>query len=210
MKRSFKRYDHVNKPIYEFIRPNSTVLDIGSSAGALAGELAKRKKCTVDVIDYDSQAIRKAKKRGKSRSFFQIDLNNLKKLPIGARKYDYIVYGDVLEHVLYPEKVVEFYMKNLKRDGRILVSLPNIAFALYRLKLLLGWFDYEDVGVMDRTHLKLYTLKSMKEMFSRLGLKIMAVKKYNNVGKKFFYLQALKEVLPTLFTVQFVFLLERE
>lgn len=209
MKRSFKRYDHVNRPIYEFVEPNSTVLDIGSSAGALAGELTRRKNCVVDVIDYDAQAIQKAKKRGESRDLYLIDLNNLKKLSIPACKYDYIVCADVLEHLLYPEKVVEYYLKYLKSDGKILISLPNIAFALYRLKLLLGRFDYEDVGVMDRTHLHLYTLKTMKEMLDRLNLKVITAKRYNNVGKQYFYLQALKEILPTLFTIQFVFLLER-
>lgn len=210
MKESYKRYDHINKPIYEFISPNSTVLDIGSSAGALAGELTKSKNCTVDVIDYDAEAIKTAKKRGKSRSFFQIDLNNLKKLSIPARKYDYIVCADVLEHLLYPEKVVEFYLKYLKVGGKILISLPNIAFALYRLKLLLGRFDYEAVGVMDRTHLHFYTLSSMKKMFDRLNLKILTIKRYNNVRPRFFYLQVLKEIFPALFTIQFVFLLERE
>jgi len=208
-KLSFKRYDHINRPIYELITPGSRVLDVGSSAGALAGKLTREKGCIVDVIDYDKEAMRTAQKRRKCRNLYFLDLNNLKKLAIPRRKYDYIVFADVLEHLLHPEEVVKFYLRYLSPDGKILVSLPNIAFALYRLKLLLGVFDYQEVGVMDRTHLKLYTLKTMEEMFCRLKLRILLHKSYNNVRARFFILQLLKEIWPTLFTIQFVFLLER-
>jgi hypothetical protein len=82
----------------------------------------------------------------------------------------------VLEHVLYPDDVLNFFVKNyLKDNGKVIISLPNIANWQIRFQLLLGKFDYMETGIMDKTHLHFYTFKSAKEMIQRNNLKIQKI-----------------------------------
>lgn len=56
-----------------------------------------------------------------------------------------------------------------KRDGRLLVSLPNVANAYVRLNVLFGRFPYYRKGILDATHLHFYTLRSMQRTLERTG-----------------------------------------
>ena len=69
-------------------------------------------------------------------------------------------------------KCLKHFKKYLKEDGIIIVSLPNVALWRVRLNLIFGKFDYTDYGVMDRTHLHLYTFKTAKELLSNSGFKV--------------------------------------
>lgn len=201
------KYSHINNAVFSYVQENSEVLDVGCWDGSLGYALIQRKHCIVDGIDNNSPALKNAKKLGYC-NIYKRDLQVLKNLSIKNSKYDYIVFADVLEHLLYPEEIVQFYIKYLKKNGKIVVSLPNIGFLLYRLKLLFGKFEYKEIGVMDKTHVKFYTLATMKDLFKKLDLHIVSYKKHNEVSRKFFLLQILKEIIPGLFTLQFVFLLQ--
>ena len=206
-KASFDKYNHVNEPIFTKIKDNTSVLEVGCWVGAFGSALRQKKGCTVDGIDVSADALAKAEKTRAYRELYHLNLNDIDRLRIENQTYDYIVFGDVLEHLLYPERVLRFFLNYLAEDGKIMISLPNIGFILYRLKLLLGIFDYEELGVMDKTHVRFYTFKSMKELFSRVGLEIETIDRYNKVKPAYFILQILKNIFPRLFTLQFIFML---
>lgn len=208
-KDALSKYNHVNWPVYNFISPGSVVLDVGCWNGSLGKVLIREKGCIVDGIDGNEKGIAQAKKYGYDRVFLK-DLNDLTRLEIPSRKYDYVVIADVLEHILNPHEVLIHYSKYLKKEGRVIISLPNIGFLLYRLQHLFGRFDYKHVGVMDRTHLKFYTLKTMNNMFRECGFTVEKTTSYNEVAPKYFLLQWLKEIRPTVFALQFVFMLKKE
>ncbi|MEK9155707.1 MAG: class I SAM-dependent methyltransferase [Patescibacteria group bacterium] len=202
------KYEHVNSSVYGLVPDNFSVLDVGCWSGSLGVKLIREKKCEVDGIDNCDRALQLAQKRG-YRRVFRVDLNQIKDPGIGENQYDVIVFADVLEHLLFPKEVLFYYLKHLKKNGFIVVSLPNIGFILYRLKLLLGFFDYKEIGVMDKTHVKFYTLKTMRELFKEVDLKIIKTTRHNEVASRFFFFHILKYIWPTLFTLQFVFLLQR-
>lgn len=206
-KTNLSKYEHVNEPVYGFITPSSAVLDVGCWTGSLGTTLMKHKNCVIDGIDNNAEVLQKAKDYGYT-DVYNINLNELEKLSIKPKLYDFIVFADVLEHILYPEQILNYYKSYLKKDGKIVVCLPNIGFLLYRIKLLFGKFEYKNVGVMDKTHVKLYTLHTMKQLFEDSGLKILKIVKHNEVPPKYFLLHLLKEMAPNMFTLQFVFLLE--
>ena len=83
--------------------------------------------------------------------------------------YDLCVAADILEHLVQPEIELSKLKIPLKKDGLLLVSLPNVANAYVRLNLLLGRFPYYRKGILDATHLHFYTLKSMRRMLERTG-----------------------------------------
>ena len=87
--------------------------------------------------------------------------------PEGA--FDVIVYADILEHMVDPAYVLRAQRRWLSPHGYAIVSIPNVAFAGIRLHLLLGRFDYKDFGILDRTHLRFYTLKTAKTLLGHGG-----------------------------------------
>ena len=86
--------------------------------------------------------------------------------------YDYIMFGDVLEHLIDPFSLVDRLKKNLKPGGCILASIPNIMNANVIYELLHGNFAYQDSGILDRTHLRFFTKNEVVKLFSTRGYSI--------------------------------------
>src|SRR5688572_15608058 len=84
--------------------------------------------------------------------------------------FDAIVYGDVLEHLIDPLRTVHGLNRWLAPGGRVVISVPNVAHLLIRLSLLVGRFDYFDRGILDRTHLRFFTERSLRRLLVSAGL----------------------------------------
>lgn len=122
--------------------------------------------CCVDAVEIDEASADLA--RPYCRQVVVDDLDDIQRLPLAA-EYDYVIAADVLEHLRYPEKVLSHLKRLLKRNGHLLVSLPNIANIYVRLNLLIGRFPQHSKGILDRTHLHCYTLKSARRLLQRTG-----------------------------------------
>jgi len=186
LSRSIKKYKEYKEPekypefgsimsiVSEITKKNTLVLDVGCSEGYLAKYLNNSK---VYGLDYNEKAVEEARKFCIEAQV--IDLNDISKLPKTLfnknLKYDYIVFADILEHVLDPEEVLRYFKNFLKDDGRIIISLPNVALWRVRFGLLFGNFDYTEYGVLDSTHLHLYTFESVRDLISEADLKIVKI-----------------------------------
>lgn len=92
--------------------------------------------------------------------------------PYEEKLFDYIILADVLEHLHEPAETLKQLMVYLKDDGRILCSIPNIMNQNVIAGLLMGRFQYEKDGILDRTHLRFFTLDSIKEMIDSCGMEM--------------------------------------
>ena len=80
------------------------------------------------------------------------------------RQPDALVLADVLEHCRHPVEVLHYLCKTYLRPGAdVIISVPNVTHWYVRLSLLLGRFDYADRGLLDRTHLRFFTLESASD-----------------------------------------------
>lgn len=86
--------------------------------------------------------------------------------------FDYIVFGDVLEHTVAPLEVLRSATQRLSKEGAIIASIPNIAHLAVRLMLLEGRWTYDRVGLLDETHLRFFTRESIVELFTASNLAI--------------------------------------
>lgn len=96
-------------------------------------------------------------------------------LPYEENFFDYIIFADVLEHLINPHIVLSKIKKYLKPSGCILASIPNIMHYSVILDLLKGNFTYQDSGILDKTHLRFFTLNEINHLFSYCGYKVSLI-----------------------------------
>jgi len=141
------------------------LLDVGAAHGYLAAEL-RQQGFQVTGIEADRVLGEEAAKH--CDQFLLLDLDG--PLPRFPEPFDVIVLGDVLEHLKDPLAVLRELSASLQTDGAVIISLPNVANIYVRLSLLLGRFDYQDRGILDRTHLHFYTRKTFRQFLLDAGL----------------------------------------
>lgn len=94
-------------------------------------------------------------------------------LPFAENMFDYIIFGDVLEHLRNPKKVVEKCKNILRKDGKVLASIPNLLNVSVIAPLLRGRFQYTEAGLLDQTHIHLFTRYEIEKMFSLSGYRVL-------------------------------------
>jgi|GEM_PF-292341 len=149
--------------IIDAIQPDSVVLDLGCGDGSVAREI-RLKGCQVTGVDLQSG---KTVARYFDR-YVQWNLEQDRDLPL-RRIYDYVILGDIVEHIVDGIGLMMRVRKVLKENGQLIISTPNVALWLFRLKLFAGRFEYADKGIMDRTHVHFYTRSSLISLLKLTG-----------------------------------------
>jgi len=159
-----------HQQIARLVEPDSTVLDVGCGTGFLANLLAKKGADVWGIDMVDASRVTESVSH-----FIQHDLEDVSDLELD-RTFDYLILGDVIEHIRNAVDGLSGLDRFLKEDGRLIISTGNIAIWFYRLSLLLGRFKYGSRGILDETHVKLYTLSTFRELVERAGFKILSVR----------------------------------
>lgn len=120
---------------------------------------------------------------------------------IPNRFFDLVICNDVIEHMAKPEQFLESIKAKLSDGGVIIGSIPNVRHLriLGQILLYKDW-HYTDWGILDRTHLRFFTMKSFRRMVVQAGYEIVTLKglykgKFTGVYKYLFWLQ----FIPALF-----------
>ncbi len=145
------------------------VLDIGAGPGGMARELAN-KGCTTAVVDQHPPA--------EPDPRIQVHVQDLNEpLRFNVREYDYLLLLDVIEHLQDPERFLGELRQQFDYTPRKLVlTTPNVAFIVQRLMLLWGQFNYGKAGILDRTHTRLFTFRSLRHLLRDNGFRIQEVR----------------------------------
>lgn len=159
---------------FGMIPDGARVLDVGCHTGILGEALRQRKQCTVIGIDNDASALEAAASRLDAALLIDLEQKGWSNalLQSGQTGFDIILFGDVIEHTRDPLAILTEARALLAPTGRAIVSLPNIANLRIRLGLLRGKFDYADSGILDKTHLRFFTLASARELVRAAGYRI--------------------------------------
>lgn len=142
-------------------------LDVAAADGFLS-ELLTRQGWTVTALERDPEQAARA--RGRCKEVIVADLED----PLGdmGGPFDAIVCGDVLEHLREPLAALLTLKAKLTPDGVIVISVPNVAHLWMRLSLLAGHFNYTDRGLLDRTHLRFFTRRTLLDFLREAGLSV--------------------------------------
>ena len=163
-----KEYSNSGNPdVLKLITSAGEVLDIGCGTGDIANHL-KKTGCDVDGITISESELKQARQFLREGYLFNVE----KGLPeeVKSKKYDYIICSHVLEHICYPDNLLNDIKQCLKKDGKLIIALPNLLHYSSRLKLFRGDFNYEDTGIWDNTHFKWYTYETGKKLIEKNGL----------------------------------------
>ncbi len=143
------------------------ILDVGAADGIVSRRLTER-GWRVTGLEGDP-ALAQAGARYCER---MLTANLNRDIPDVAGPFDAILYGDVLEHLVDPLRVLVELDRALVPDGFVVISVPNIAHLYIRLLLLVGRFDYIDRGILDDSHLRFFTERSLRALLADAGLTV--------------------------------------
>ena len=151
------------------VPPGSRVLDIGAGPGRMAQELVA-KGCEVTVVDQFPAP--------DAPGDVEVLQQNLDEPAVfDARKYDHLLMLDVIEHLKDPEVFLEQLVDQFDYGPRTLVlTTPNVGFVAQRLTLALGQFNYGNAGILDRTHTRLFTFRSLRRLLIDSGFRLQEVR----------------------------------
>jgi SAM-dependent methyltransferase len=145
------------------------VLDLGCSSGFLSSILVDR---GFQVVGVDVPGAPRDRFPADAR-FIAADLDE--GLPALAGEFDYVLCGDLLEHLKHPLRLLQDVRTILAPGGVLVTSLPNSGHLYFRLNVLAGRFPAHDSGLFDRTHLHFYTWTGWSELFDRAGFQMSVV-----------------------------------
>lgn len=192
-------YANVNDTLLDICPKAGRVLEFGCGAGSTMRAYKERNPDSFSLgVEYFEDAAVQA------RSIFDevlvADAENIDLSEHGCQEesFDLIIYGDVLEHFVDPWQTLDKHLKYLKTGGAVCACIPNASHWSVILGLLNGEFQYQDSGLLDRTHLRFFTFSSIKELMENSGLVIGEVlSKVLNTPQQQNALQLLSRLLDT-------------
>lgn len=155
--------------IIDYKRSRVKILEIGCACG---GTLLRIKNNNPSAELYGIEICEPAAEIAKNfAEVLTADLESLERLDFIA-KFDYIVMGDVLEHLFDTDAVLQKVHSWLNQTGKLVVSVPNISHVSVVMSLLSGQWEYDDSGILDRTHIRFFTMDSIKYYLQKNGFQI--------------------------------------
>ncbi len=159
--------------VVRIVGNNKKVLEIGAGPGSITKLLTHISNCKVTALDIDSESVKRLEPH--CERAYQADLNDptWPNILNENTKYDVLVAADVLEHVYQPLIVLNAMKSFLNQDGYMVISLPHAAHSVIHACLFDEDFEYNDFGLLDKTHIRFFGIKNIQKLFEDAGMKII-------------------------------------
>jgi 2-polyprenyl-3-methyl-5-hydroxy-6-metoxy-1,4-benzoquinol methylase len=183
------KHNKKNRSYYTSERPEiierlpkkiNSLLDVGCGSGAFAAKIKDMYSCIGWGVEIDEKEAAFAKNKLDTVLVGKIE-EVIDKIP--NNKFDVISFNDVLEHLEDPYTIIHQIKPKFKKSGKLVASIPNVRYIrnLYRLIFLKDW-QYEDEGILDNTHLRFFTKKSIINMFEENGYEVVSIEGINQLA----------------------------
>lgn len=159
--------DSTHARVVRLVGTGKRVLELGCATGYMS-QVFRDRGCQVVAVEVDQEAAEHASAFCERVIVGDLDTIDLA-AELGKDRFDVVVAADVLEHLKNPLRTLRAAKKQLRPDGYFVASIPNIAHGSVRLSLLSGQFPYSETGLLDRTHIRFFTLESMERLFEDAG-----------------------------------------
>lgn len=163
-------FSKTQQKILSLVGKKKEVLEIGAATGYMTKAFLDN-DCIVDVVETNNVSLRKISKRVREKINYSIEDENIN-IHL-SKNYDFIIMADVLEHLVDPSKALKILYKIAQQQTRLIISLPNIASWPMRKQLFFkGDFEYQDSGLLDKTHLHFYTVNTLPKFLTSTGWRV--------------------------------------
>jgi len=155
------------------------ILDVGCGEGWFGSQIKQRQNAEVWGIELEPQA---GKAAGKKLDKVLIGdlMQIINELP--EAYFDCIALNDILEHLVDPFYVLQVLRTKLSANGILVCSLPNVRFlGVLKDLLLKKQWRYTEGYVLDKTHLRFFTQKSILEIMDNLGYEVLSLQGINGI-----------------------------
>ena len=159
------RYDKYER-LTALVGTGKRVLDVGCADGYLSAKLMRAGN---EVLAIETLPARAARAREAGVEVVVGDVSDDACWRQTTGTFDVVIFSDVLEHLVTPEAPLTRVRAMLRPGGYVLISMPNVAYFRIRLRLLAGAFEYQDEGIMDRTHVHFYTHETARRLAESCG-----------------------------------------
>lgn len=158
--------------VVRMVGTGKSVLEIGAGPGSITKLLTSVSECRVTALDIDAESIKKLAPY--CEHAYQADLND-RTWPnvLNSAKYEVLVAADVLEHVYDPLLVLQTMKGLLNQVGYMVISIPHAGHSVIHACLLDEDFDYQESGLLDKTHIRFFGIKNIQNLFENAGMKIV-------------------------------------
>jgi methionine biosynthesis protein MetW len=160
--------DEVSGIVTRMIPSGARVLEVGCGTGSLSKIVTDT--CHAEVVGIEPDSTRAERARARGLQVYVTFLTPELIHEIGL--FDVVLLADVIEHVPNPQAMLLLSRQALKPGGAVIVSVPNVAHWSVRVDLLRGRFRYQQFGIMDATHLRWFTVASIKSLIVSSGFKV--------------------------------------
>lgn len=165
--------DSVGDRVVRMIGDNKQILELGAGPGTITKLLVNEGGGRVTALEIDAEAAKKLIQY--CEHVYQANLNdpNWPSVIENNAKFDVVTATDVLEHLYDPQAVLNAMKGLLNKGGCIVLSLPHVGHSVIHACLLDEDFEYRDIGLLDRTHIRFFGIKNIQRLFEEAGLKII-------------------------------------
>jgi 2-polyprenyl-3-methyl-5-hydroxy-6-metoxy-1,4-benzoquinol methylase len=163
-------YDGLNQAVLSLVPPSAVrILDVGCGTGTFGERLRTDGQRYVAGITYSPQEAELASKR--LSKVYCADLTNFDFSSLG--KFDCVILSHILEHMYSPTQILERLKSVMGPESVVVVALPNVVWWKQRLQFLMGKWQYQDWGILDRTHFRFFDKYSSAELLKDAGYEIL-------------------------------------
>lgn len=148
-----------------------SVLDVGCSRGATAGPLRDRGVTLLVGIEPDPEDAAAA--AGVYDRVLPTTLESVREDFAG--RFDAILFGDVLEHLVDPAGALARVRPWLTDSGAVVASVPNLGHWAVVADLIEGRFDYVPYSTLSGTHIRFFTRRTITDLFAACGFRVERV-----------------------------------
>lgn len=152
---------------------NADVLELGCATGNVSRLLADAGNRVVGV-EMDAPAAARAADAHERTVVADLNVPGWSQSLAGSQ-FDFVIAGDVLEHLVDPDAVLQEARGLLRPGGRLIASIPNVAHGSVRLALLSGRWDYQQRGLLDRSHRWFFTRATAVALVENAGYDVVDV-----------------------------------
>jgi len=201
------RPDNIDHLSTAMVPQHSKLLELGCATGFMSRYFLKQKNCQVTGVDLSQTAIKKAKaycqtiiqgNLDKASTWQKIKLN---------KPFDVVFASAIIEHLKDENLFLNRIREVLKPQGILIITIPNAAHWRQRLNLFLGHWQYQDYGLLDRTHLRFFTYYSFLDLVKKHQFAVLDIKIDPAGGIKF--LNFLAKHFPNFYAHQIVYKLQK-